>query len=430
MFSGITSRTLSSSSHLLTATWESALLHFRRALLECGSPLEVEHSQRLGLLFSRNVGATAELKQWASLFDAEDVPSTALLLKALVNHDQWHTAIKLFELNKDRPFAPELAEVFGQGLVGRGLWQQTLQLASLLTERPLDANSASTSTELQISKSTLSSTESSDDSQQMAENPAFLPAEERTTYCSFVSAVARAFPLRQQWKEAVDCARSLQKVVDARTKKRLVEYEVARLVHDGERYNEVIERSQHQRCFRASPSLQRSLLRCAITAGQHNLVLDCLELLSALGSATTSVRLFESACTFLLSSEETWSKSALLRFESLVCLQGALVQDRGLQKLIRVFCADYDLKLPVFLSAQQTQKGATGELTDTAAATSITNLDRLASTLAAQSRWKEALQVAERIRASVALDDNERVIFDMLQASAHSWERTLQFFTP
>lgn len=425
MFLGITGGSLTSSSHLLAATWENALKHFRRALLECGSPLEIEHSQRIGLLFSQPTGNTNELKRWASIFDAEAVPATALILKALVNHGQWQTAVKLLELNKESGVACELSEVLGQCLVARGLWQQTLRLADFLQPQH---DAAPRGKSLALSNTLLLSTKEQNDSHQMASNPAFLPEEERTTYCGFVSAVARAYPSKRDWKEAVRILQDLEQLVDGETKRKLYEYRIARLVHDGQAYKNVIEKSQCELGFRTSPSLVRSLLHCAIATSNCSLTMNCLKLLCSFGPTAVSVRLFETACRLLLESDETWTKADLVRFQSAVCENATLVKDRKLQKLISAFCADYDLKIPIFLSSISMLASSSKTAVAPSLVNSITNLDRLASTLIYQSRWEEALRVATLIRNGAAKSDHERIIVDMLRGSCSSWVKTLQFF--
>ncbi|KAK7194744.1 hypothetical protein NESM_000394400 [Novymonas esmeraldas] len=427
MFAGTSGSSLTSSSHLLAATWENALGHYRRALLECGSPLDVEHSQRLGLLFSHNVGDSGEVKRWASLFDAEDVPTTALLLKALVKHGQWQTAVGLLDLNKERSAARELCDVLGQCLVASGLWQQTLQLAHLLRKRVEDSGtepgvSLTSGTPPPLSRRVV------DESLEMATNPAFLPEEERTTYSGFVSAIARAFPVRAQWKEAVRLLRELEPVVDAETERKLLEYEIARLVHDAHAYEEVIDRGRREQAFLTSPSLLRSLLRAAVATKDVRLTIDSLVRLGALDTLALSSKIFESACTLLLSSEVLWAREDLARFETVVCRQAFLVQDRHLQKLLSAFCADYELRLPVFLASVSTAVGPGSPSPSRVPDASITQLDRLATKLVSQRRWEEALQVASRIRETAALNDHERIIAGMLHGGSSSWKKTLQFF--
>ncbi|KAG5495023.1 hypothetical protein JKF63_02075 [Porcisia hertigi] len=427
MFSSATSASLTSSSHLLAATWENALHHYRRALLECGSPLSIEHSQRLGLLFSRNVGDTNELKRWTSIFDAEDVPATALILKALVNHGQWQTAIKLLALNKERGVTCELSDVLAQCLVARGFWQQTIQLAEFLHQCPDNIAPKEHSTVLKNTSKL--NRRCLNDSYEMLSNPAFLPEEEKTTYCGFASAVARACPSKREWREAVRILQDLEQLVDQETKKKLYEYKIARLVHDGEAYKYVIESSQRELAFRTSPSLLRSLLHCAIATSDCGLIINCLELLCSCASTAISVRLFETACRLVLLSDRTWMKEDLLRFEFVICEKAALVKDRKLQKLISAFCVDYDLKMPIF-ALPVAMLSSTSKAARTASiANSITNLDRLASTLISQNRWEEALQVATLISTGAAQSDNERIIVDVLRRGSLSWEKTLQFFT-
>ncbi|KAG5493486.1 hypothetical protein JIQ42_01853 [Leishmania sp. Namibia] len=427
MFPNTTSSCLTSSSQLLAATWVNALQHFRRALLECGSPLDVEHSQRLGLLFSHHTGNTNELQRWASIFDAEDVPATALILKALVSHGQWQTAVKLLDLNKDSGVAGELSEVLGQCLVSRGLWQQTLRLAEFLPKRCVDVVSRGKG--LALCHNSLKNADEQNDFRQMAVNSAFLPEEEKMAYCGFVSAVARAYPSKRDWKKAVNMVHNLEQLLDPETKKKLYEYRIARLVHDGESYKDVIDKSQREVGFRTSPSLLRSLLHCAIATSNYSLTLSCLELLCAFGSTAVSVRRFESACHLLLSSDEAWTKKNLARFETLVCEKAFFVKDRKLQKLISAFCADYDLKIPIFFSSTSITVSSSNAAVAPAFAKSVTNLDRLASTLLSQNRWEDALQVATLIRNADAQSDNERIIVDMLRGGCASWVKTLQFFT-
>lgn len=419
---------LVSSSHLLDATWENALSHFRRALIECGSSLNVEHSQRLGLLFSKRVGNTEELKKWASIFDAEDVPTTALLLKALVSHNQWRTAMQLLEINRDATTTKELSEVLAQNLTRIGLWQETLSLATLLAP---NADSRTTQTALQnTSKVTsLSSEQEKSDSFQMATNPSFLPEEEQSKYCGFASAVAQGFPRRQDWKSAVEVLRQLQSVADSKTQIHLFEYEVARLVHDGQQYQEVIEQSRSDVRFRSSPSLLRSLLHCALIIEDGPLSVQCLELLCSFGPCAISVCSFEAACKLFISCSTGYARDDLARFESLVCSNANFVRRRETQKSVAAFCADYDLRIPPFVNGNLHSATSKEQTRGVAIKKSVTQLDRVATALLRQGRWKEALQVANDIQGQSAQDETERIIIETLVDSSGSWEKTLQFFS-
>lgn len=427
MLSGTTGNSLASSSHCLEATWEDALSHFRRALLECGSPLSVEHSQRLGLLFSKRVGDTEELKKWASIFDAEDVPTTALILKALVKHDQWQTAVQLLELNKDASTTKELSEVLAQNLTRIGLWQETLSLAKMLTPEK-KSDSVEDSLELPAAKSSALAESANRDSFQMATNPAFLPDEERTCYCGFVAAVAQGFPRRQDWEKAIEVLHELEKVTDCKTQTKLFEYEVARAVHQGHQYKKTVELSRTDMRFRTSPSLLRSLLHCALALGDGLLSIRCLELLASFGPGTVSVKMFESACKLFISGSEEPSRDDLLRFESVTCNCADCIRDVNVQKLVAAFSADYDLKIPVFVSTEKNTTLSDNHSSKQTATQTVTQLDRVATTLLSQGRWKEALQVADQIVQQNAQDDTERVIIEMLRESSGSWEKTLQFF--
>ncbi|KPI83977.1 hypothetical protein ABL78_6988 [Leptomonas seymouri] len=420
---------LVSSSHVVEATWENALSHFRRALIECGSPLSVEHSQRIGLLFSKRAGNTEELKKWASIFDAEDIPATALVLKALVNHKEWKTAVKLLELNRDASASKELAEVLAQNLTRIGLWQEALALASLLTPHTGVENPAKFLARTAAS-STLSTDNQSSDSYQMATNPAFLPEEERSSYCGFVTAVAQGFPHRQDWERACAVLRELQKVTDSKTQLKLFEYEIARLVHDGQQYKEVVEQSRTNFCFKTSPSLLRSLLHCALALRDWSLSVHCLGHLCLFPPCAVSIRMFERVCTLFISSCTDYSKKDLLQFESLVCNYASNIRRPELQKLIAVFCADYDLKIPVFLSACTDALSPNSSISSLPAAKTVTQLDRVTTTLVGQGRWKEALQVAEQIITTQTVHNtNEEIIIKMLRANNNSWEKTLRFFS-
>jgi hypothetical protein len=419
---------LVSSSHLLSATWENALCHFRRALMECGSSLDTEHSQRIGLLFSKPVGDTEELKKWASIFDAEAVPTTALILKALVNHNQWNTAIQLLELNKDGHTTKELCEVLAQSLVQKGLWQETLSLISIL--RPSQEVQNFRKSLQPIGAATSSTVENvNDDSYQMATNPTFLPEEARPSYCGFAAAVARGFPRRQDWEKALTFLGELRQLTDSQTGKRLFEYEIARLVHDAHHYEEVVNRSRTNVPFHTSPSLLRSLLHCALALRDAALSIQCLESLCSFGSRAVSTKMFEQACQLFISNDADYDKGELLRFEAVVCHHAHLIQRLETQKTVSVFCADYDLKIPIFISGNCNAAAGDSRTPALSIAKSVTQLDRAATLLLSQGRWKEALHVADKIKSQIAQNDDEDVVIQMLRDNCNSWERTLQFFS-
>lgn len=427
MFTSSTGSSLVSSSQLVTATWEHALSHFRRALLECGSSLGIEHSQRLGLLFSKRVGDTEELKKWASLFDAEEVSTTALILQALVSHNQWKAAIQLLQLNKEAPATKELCEVLAQNLTRIGRWQETLALTQILAS-PDKSENIKKSTELTASRSSLQTNMKCDDSHQMATNPAFLPEEERKSFCGFVAAVAQGFPRKQEWEKAVEVLRELEALTDSATQLKLFEYRIARLVHEGQKYTEVVELSRTDSRFQTSPSLLRSLLHCALALENRTLSLHTLALLMEFGTSAVSIKMFESACTLFISSGDELTREDLLRFESLVCVFASCIRTPSIQKVVAAFCADYDLRIPIFVAANRNVSLAYGKEALQAGATSITQLDRVATALVKQNRWKEALQIVSQIDRQTAENDNEEVILLMLRTNCSTWEQTLQFF--
>lgn len=427
MFSSITGSSLTTSSQIIEATWENALSHFRRALLECGSPLNIEHSQRLGLLFSKRVGDSEELKKWTSFFDAEDVPTTALILQALVAHNQWRTAIQLLELNKDAAPTKELSEVLAQNLARIGRWQETLALAALLAP-PRESESSQRSTKLAQFSASLSADKKNDDTYQMATNPAFVPDEERISYCGFVAAVAQGFPLRQDWERAIHVLCDLERVADSATQGKLFEYRIARCVHGGQKYDEVVEWSRKDLRFRTSPSLLRSLLHCTLALENSSMSIQVLEMLSLFGSSAVSVKMCEQVCTLFIAAFNEPNKDDLLRFQSASCTLADCIRTPHVQKLVAAFCADYDLKIPIFVSSNKSASLLEGKVPATAVTRSVTQLDRVATALLAQSRWKEALQMAEEIAREPARSDNEEIIISMLHSNSGSWEKTLQFF--
>lgn len=415
---------VSSSAHFFSVSWESALSHFRRSLIECGSPLEVEHSQRLGLLFSKNVGSSTELQRWATLFDAEDVPTTSLMIKALVNHGQWQTAMRLLQYNKDIQTVGALSEVLAQSLMSKQMWAQALHLTQLMLktrkEIPHDSNSITEAT------ASLCFT-SEDDSVQMAKNATFLPEESREMYCGFTAAVAYRFPRNTEWKDALQALDEVYTLADLKTRVKIKEYRVAREVHGSLRYKEILSGRLRDSSYKTSSSLLRSYLHCAVAESDIDAAFELLEILSSFGCEAIPTTCFEKTCLKFISNEGLHSHSSLTRFESLVCKNSCRLISQNVRKIIRVFCADYQLKMPLFANqsllqfvSSESKKMHTGEI-------SITEMDHLSAVLLSQGKWVEALSLANSIVAGAPQNENERVIVNLLRKNTNCWKTMLQF---
>lgn len=408
----------------VAANWQGALRHFHRSVVECGSPLEIEHAQRLGLLFSKGVGRTPELHKWASLFYAEDIPACALMLKALVFHDQWKTAISIFEWSIGSPDHGELGEHLAQFLVSRGYSKESFvvarQLASSSNSPPVGAVCTKQSTDSSLVQKAL------DDSLSMSTCAHFIPTEERVCYCGLGSSVFRAFPKNAQWREACDTLDRISFFVGLETRLKLMEYRAAKSAHGGRQYAGTLRWLVKEPLLKSSPSLLRTLLHCSLKLNDLQLAMICLESLTSIGSASIPLSCFEDFCDQFLNSANSSLEGDIRRFVHIVSVNASIIVRHCVRQRVALFFAN---KVSEPYPSLFHNRFPLKEVLNNAAKFSITELDNTASLLLHQNRWKEALSVLEIMCSIPPLSDGEKMLQGTVTANLCDWEQALLIFS-
>lgn len=453
---------LSSSLLSVTPSWENALKLFQRSLIEAGSTLNIEHSQRLGLLFSKDVGSSDDVEKWASLFNAEDVPTCSLMLKALVHHGNWSTALRLFEWSSDTPAFGQLGEHLAQFLMSEGVYEQSFaviaQLLQLMESRknaPNRSENAAASTSFVMNEIRHSPALSAADKDLMqsamsdlvglAQNSTYVPKEEETCYCGLGAAVFRAYPKNVHWKEASDILHKLGECTAGRTQIRLAEYEFSKKVYGGSQFEDA------RACLSSSPiahesaTLQRILLHSLLELGDVDGSLECLERLHQSGAGCVPGHNFGKFCRLFAARHKNGPLEPELerRFVQLVVTNYSIIRHSEARVAIASFFSKRNID-NTFLTAlpstaasaqqalqnapSQTQLDAVYSATSPLAG-SITSLDKTASLLLKEGKWQEALMTLQRLADTPPVNDREQIIRNIVLNNAGDWEKTLLFFS-
>lgn len=427
---------LESSFRALTAKWQNALRHFQRSLLECGSNFEVEHSQRLGLLFSKKVGKTKELLTWAALFDSESIPACSMMLKALVFHNHWESAMRLFESTSDTRSKGELGENLAQFLMSRNLWEQSLQIVSHLAQFPTPSETAE-STNVAVHRTPSSSlAELPNDTVGLATDPNYVPYEERTGYCGLGSAVFRAYPKNSQWADAIAALEKLKPLVDPRTQARLEEFALVRRVYGAKQYEKALETLSEGNVVHSSGLQQRTLLFAALRVEDTVACVSCLERLANLGDNQVPSVSLTAVCRRVVAQPSVLrSRRDALRFGRIACLCGHRIRDSAVRKQVGSLLEEMGIPCGEVPRVQTTvtekllhaaQEELTAPLIGRNA--TVTELDNAVSVLAAHGQWKEALDALNSMTRLSPRNEEERVILKVVRENHGDWEKALLFF--
>lgn len=444
------------------APWQSALRLFQRSLLEAGSSFELEHSQRLGLLFSKNVGCSDEVQRWASLFNAEDVPTCSMMLKALVHHGNWKAALQLFEWSSDSTMFGQLGEHLAQFMLSKGLEKESLSVATkLLALSKPDAHKKEglrhplLEEGLRDYDSLVSNSRAPDrglvksvmhDIVGLAQNPVYVPKEEETCYCGLGSVVLRAYPKNSQWKEAASMLHELGACVSGQTSVRLAEYEYARRVYGGCQYQLAKSELASHAATANSLTLQRILLHVALELEDYELALDCLERLTYNGAQCVSDVKLNRFIVGFLQEHRTPNLSAEneRRFIFIVVKSSAAIKS-STRAVLRTFFATRNIDADFlatsaemvpssFITGQQAALPSVVPSNERVSNNNNNNntisaVDRTVSVLLRQGKWREALLELDRIKDMQAQTESEEVIRNTVLENSGDWERTLLFFS-
>ncbi|CAD2217803.1 hypothetical protein AGDE_08013 [Angomonas deanei] len=397
----------------VTATWQKALVHFHRTLVECGSPLELEHSQRLGLLFSNGGGKTNELQLWATLFKAEETPVGALFLKSLVLHQQWYTALNLLS-ETDSSYIGDQCENMAQFLVHKNLWRTSLQLIIDLSEHQ-QSNQSSGETSLSTSNPSKDLTSSSDFSN-ISEVPSFLPEGEELGYCGIGSTVCRAFPTKSQWRDAIRLLEKSAERVGSSTREKLTDYSTAKYVYCGENYAKYLEQNREKYASLSTFKLQ-VLLRSALREEDVKTTKNCLGLYVA-RKRTLPEWLLRDALLLLLDSPKINAESA----DSKMIRQ--LIELNKNSRTVK----SLRNKLSRFFPKGDGRASSPEGVVDLPV--TISSLDENIAVLLKGNQWKEALHLIQKIPRTEVRNLHENIIKQNITdcVSKNDWEGALMFF--
>ncbi|EPY22126.1 hypothetical protein STCU_08336 [Strigomonas culicis] len=410
------------SSHLgdFSTAWQKALQHFQRALLECGSTLELEHSQRLGLLFSKDVGSSSELKRWSSLFTAEDIPTCSLFLKALVYHGQWETAVQMLEQNTPHKMSGDLSECLAQFLIVNNLWEQSLNVLEQIQNPKIQDEDATDAVRPALSYENSISTSFVDDSKEMATNARFIPKEEQPVYCGIGATAFRAFPKNDDWQKALALIDKCMHAVGPDVRMKLLEYKAARFVYGGGKTKEFLLWSHENRSiFSKSQPLCRILFYCAL---ENNDLATCLNCFEAAPAGQLNFISSQRLCKFVIQFVNHYKENCPLRelncFRQVLLANCSAVTSHIIKDKVVMFFKENGMSFSfesyqsisstAFLTVEHTYSALNQQSKEEVHTVSITEIDKLASALLRQNKWKEALMCLENIDTVLPQNENEK----------------------
>ncbi|ORC90516.1 uncharacterized protein TM35_000083140 [Trypanosoma theileri] len=418
-------------------SWQSALSYYQRSLLECGSSLELEHAQRIALLFLKENGEAQQLSSWAKLFTSEGVPTCSLMLKALVRHDVWRTAVTLWKWNPN----DALGEALVDELMSRNLWEQSLDIVNhILSDNTIASGESNINSLTDIKKLENFKDDVAlalNDTIRLISDPTFIPMEECKAQSGMTRLANKMFPKKSQWKEAISLLVALsERNISSQTRREILELTVAKFCYDGKQYQEAFNWIRKNEIELNSNSLKRTHLRCAIYLKRFDIAISVLESLHKQNIKEIPILTLYDFCKgFIREINEGRCFELLDRFADIVSKCSSLISSEKIRVELKQFFVQNGLDtttLDVINLLEQT-KGSSLFLGNKVISKddmgSITNIDRAATLLMSKGDWKASLCLLEKILQTEAVNEKEKVILEAAQASVGNWKTAILFFT-
>lgn len=414
--------------------WESALAYYQLSLVEVGFSLELEHAQRIALLYLKKQGESKQLSSWARLFFFEEVPTCSLMLKALVRHDLWRSAINLWTWNPNTV----LGEALVDELMSKNLWEQSLFVVNrfLLAEnfRPdsLKSTVKAWGQEKNIESDVVLAV---DDAFGLATDPSFIPPEEKNDKNTLPRLVNTVFPLKSQWHKAASLlVRLCECCTSSETQKGLLELAAARSTYHGERFEDIFHWVKQTKYVRYSTSLQQTFFFLAVFLQRFEDAFIALEALSKQGLDDVPSGSLQDFCTkFIYEYNQGKHVEFLDRFSTLVLKCSSRIRCKKTLDELKVFLKNNAVNtnaLDIWDTFERS-KAPVSCFSDRSfvqiAAPSISEIDETASVLYRQGRWKDSLELLKKLVETQPVNEKEHVIRDAVKVSLGSWETAILF---
>ncbi|KAH9578396.1 hypothetical protein LSM04_006307 [Trypanosoma melophagium] len=417
-------------------SWKNALSYYQRSLLECGSSLELEHAQRIALLFLKENGESQQLSSWASLFTSEGVPTCSLMLKALVRHDIWQTAVTLWKWSPN----DALGEALVDELMSRNHWKQSLDVVDhMLSNDTIVSDNFNIKALADIKKLEHFKDDVAlalNDTLRLISDPTFVPMEECKAQSGMVRLASKMFSRKSQWKEAISLLVALsERNISSQARKEILNFTAAKLCYDGKQYQDAFNWIKKNEFELYSNSLKRTYLRCAIYLKRFDIAITVLEYLYRENIKEIPILTLHDFCRgFIKGINEGKYLEFLDRFSDIVSKCSSHISSEKIRVELRQFFLQNGMDttaLDVINLLEQT-KGSSifrgNEAVPKDDMGSITNMDRAASLLLSKGDWRGSLCLLEKILETEAVNEKEKVILKAAQASFGNWKTAILFF--
>ncbi|RNF01642.1 hypothetical protein TraAM80_06875 [Trypanosoma rangeli] len=409
-------------------------MHYQRSLLEVGSSFELEHAQRIALLFLKQKGGQGQLSSWARMFSFEDVPTCALMLKALVSHNLWRSAINLWLWNPN----DAVGEALLDELAFNNLWEQSMEvLHQLIVKEGIYRDS--------IKMKTKDIGEAKDingdvalalnDAFRLANDPTFIPAEEKKSRGAIPHLVNKIFPLKSQWQQAVSVlVRLSERDISLQTRRELLDIAAARAVYQGEKIADTYSWIRETEYVWRSKSLQRTFFRCALALERYEEAISILEDLSKQGiEGVPSASLQHFCKCFVREYNQGKCVELLDRFAAVVLRCSSRIYSEKTRGELRNFFRSnaVDTTALDVVDLLERTRGSTFVFGDRSVSEDIpasaTDIDNAASSLLHKGHWKASLELLKRLVEAKPLNKKEEILIEAARASLNSWKTAILF---
>ncbi|KEG15287.1 hypothetical protein DQ04_00121190 [Trypanosoma grayi] len=362
------------------------------------------------------------------------------MLKALVRHDLWRSAITLWGWNP--------GDALGESLVGelmsKNLWVQSLRVIShLLASDDSTTNAAKLGPLIDVKEfqgvdgdvmSTLN------DALRLTSDPTFIPKEEQRASSGLVQVVNARYTQKSQWQEAIDLLLKLsERSFSLHTKREILSVAAAKSAYHGERFEDTIDWIQQSEYFQQSASFQRVALRSAVVLHRFEDVVSILETLSKQGLDEVPTLTLEDFCKqFIREYEEGKYAELLHRFAAVVSRCASRLYCKKTRDNIRQFLIRNAMStdaLDVTSLLERTRDYGPGFCEallfplSKGKVETVTDIDQAASALLSRGNWKASLELLKKLVTTEAVNEREKVILESARSSLGSWKTALLFFT-
>ncbi|RNE95686.1 uncharacterized protein Tco025E_09945 [Trypanosoma conorhini] len=368
------------------------------------------------------------------MFSFEDVPTCSLMLKALVGHDLWRLAISLWSWNPNDAVGESLIDE----LVSNNLWEQSISvLHQIIAKENVSGDSK------KIEKNDIAEADDVDnevvlalnDAIRLANDPTFIPAEEKRRRGSIPHLVNSMLPLKCQWQHAISVlARLSERDISLETRKEILDVAAARSAYQGGNLVDTFRWIKESEHVWHSKSLQRTFFRCAFALESYEDAISILEVLSKEGvEEIPAVGLQDFCKCFIREYNQGRCVELLDRFAVVILRCASRIYSEETRAQLRDFFRSNAVDTTVLdvVDLLERTRGTTlvfGErslLEDIP--TTATDIDSAATALLHKGHWKASLELFGRLVETKPLNKKEEILIEAARASLGSWRTAILF---